>query len=68
MIEHGFIDQLLFSGDMGRQSYLHGYGGGPGFQYIIAKFIPRLLSEGITQEQIDTIFVKNPARWLAQFE
>jgi predicted metal-dependent phosphotriesterase family hydrolase len=68
MIDHGFIEQLLFSGDMGRQSYLHGYGGGPGFKFIIQKFIPRLLSEGITQDQIDTIFVKNPARWLAQFE
>lgn len=44
---------------------IHAYGGGPGFKYIITKFIPRLLDEGITQEQIDTIFVKNPARWLA---
>lgn len=68
MIDHGFIEQLFISGDMGRQSYLHGYGGGPGFKYIIQKFISRLLAEGVTQEQIDTIFVKNPARWLAQFE
>jgi phosphotriesterase-related protein len=65
MIDNGFLEQLLISGDMGRQSYLHAYGGGPGFKYIITKFIPRLLDEGITQEQIDTIFIKNPARWLA---
>ncbi|UFJ41775.1 phosphotriesterase-related protein [Brevibacillus humidisoli] len=65
MIDNGFLEQLLISGDMGRQSYLHAYGGGPGFKYIKTKFIPRLLDEGITQEQIDTIFVKNPARWLA---
>lgn len=67
MIDHGFIEQLLISADMGRQSYLHAYGGGPGFRYIIQKFIPRLLDQGITEEQIDTIFIKNPARWLAQF-
>lgn len=69
MIKHGFINQLLISGDMGRQSYLHAYGGGPGFEYIIKKFVPRLIDEGVTtQEQIDTIFVKNPANWLGQFE
>lgn len=67
MIEHGFIKQLLLSADMGRQSYLHAYGGGPGFEYILKQFIPRLLNEGITQEQIDTIFIENPARWLGQF-
>ncbi len=67
LIDHGHLEQLLISGDMGRQSYLHAYGGGPGFEYIIKKFIPRLLDEGITQEQIDTIFIKNPARWLAHF-
>lgn len=68
LIRNGFVNQLLISGDMGRQSYLHAYGGGPGFEYIIKKFIPRLLDEGISQEDIDTIFVANPARWLAQFE
>lgn len=68
LIQNGFANQLLISGDMGRQSYLHAYGGGPGFEYIIKKFIPRLLDEEISQEDIDTIFVTNPARWLAQFE
>jgi 5-phospho-D-xylono-1,4-lactonase len=67
MIEHGYVEQLLVSADMGRKSYLHAYGGGPGFEYIIKKFIPRLLNEGVSQEDIDTIFIKNPARWLGQF-
>lgn len=68
MIDNGFVKQLLISGDMGRQCYLHAYGGGPGFEYIIKKFIPRLLDEGISQEDIDTIFIENPRHWLAQFE
>lgn len=68
MINHGFVKQLLISADMGRQSYLHAYGGGPGFEYILKKYIPRLKNEGISEEDIHTIFVENPARWLAQFE
>lgn len=67
MINNGFVKQLLISADMGRKAYLHAYGGGPGFEYIIKKFIPRLLDEGISQKDIDTIFIENPARWLAQF-
>lgn len=67
LIDHGHGEQLLISGDMGRQSYLHAYGGGPGFEYIIQKFIPRLLDEGISQEDIHNIFIHNPAQWLAQF-
>lgn len=68
MIENGYVKQLLISADMGRQAYLHAYGGGPGFEYILKKFIPRLLEEGISQADINTIFVDNPARWLGQFE
>ncbi|MFB6469243.1 phosphotriesterase [Cytobacillus sp. Hz8] len=67
LIENGYGEQLLISADMGRQCYLHAYGGGPGFEYIIKKYIPRLLDEGISQQDIDTIFIKNPSRWLAQF-
>ncbi|WP_418740496.1 phosphotriesterase family protein [Enorma sp.] len=67
VIEHGYGDQLLISGDMGRASYLEGYGGGPGFKYIKTKFVPRLLDEGVSQEDIDKIFIENPKRWLAVF-
>ena len=67
LIAHGHIDQLLISGDMGRASYLEGYGGGPGFRFIKTKFIARLLDEGVTQEEIDKIFIENPRRWLAVF-
>lgn len=67
LIAHGHLNQLLISGDMGRASYLEAYGGGPGFRFIKTKFIARLLDEGVTQEQIDTIFIENPRRWLAVF-
>ncbi|MEQ6378518.1 phosphotriesterase-related protein [Bacillaceae bacterium S4-13-56] len=67
MLDNGYGNKLLISADMGRQSYLHAYGGGPGFEYILKKFIPRLLDEGISQKDLDTIFIENPANWLAQF-
>ncbi len=67
IINHGFEDRLLISGDMGRQSYLSGYGGGPGFSFIKTKFIPRMLDEGICGTVIDKIFTDNPANWLARF-
>lgn len=67
LIFHGYADQLLISGDMGRASYLEGYGGGPGFRYIKTKFIPRLLDEGVDEDVIHKIFVENPKRWLAVY-
>ena len=67
LISYGYADQLLISGDMGRASYLEGYGGGPGFRYIKTKFIPRLLDEGVDEDVIHKIFVENPKRWLAVY-
>jgi len=63
----GYLNQILISGDMGRASYLKAYGGGPGFEFIIKKFIPRMLAEGFTENEIKTIFYDNPKRWLARF-
>lgn len=67
MIAHGHVERLLVSGDMGRASYLAGYGGGPGFAFIASKFIPRLLDEGVEPDHVTQIFERNPVRWLAQF-
>ncbi|WP_394981335.1 phosphotriesterase family protein [Candidatus Allofournierella excrementavium] len=67
IIAHGYIDQLLISGDMGRASYLEAYGGGPGFRFIATKFIARLLDEGVSEADIHKIFYDNPQRWLAVF-
>lgn len=67
IIAHGYGKQLLISGDMGRASYLEAYGGGPGFRFIKTKFISRLLDEGVSQQEVDQIFIENPRRWLAVF-
>lgn len=62
-LDAGFADQILVSGDMGRRSYLTSYGGGPGFDFIIRKFTARLREE-IGGDIVETLFVRNPARWL----
>lgn len=66
-VELGYADKLLISGDMGRQSYLEGYGGGPGFRFIKTAFVPRLVAEGIDDEVVHRIFHENPAAWLGAF-
>jgi phosphotriesterase-related protein len=65
LVEAGHSERLLVSGDMGRSSYLKSYGGGPGFEYILGKFVPRLRREGFDDGLIELIFVQSPARWLS---
>lgn len=67
LLAGGHATRLMISGDMGRASYLTGYGGGPGFGFIATRFIPRMRAEGIEEAAIETIFKSNPARWLARF-
>jgi phosphotriesterase-related protein len=64
LIETGHATRVMVSGDMGRRSYLKGYGGGPGFEYILKKFIPRLRENGWDDDLVEQVFVTNPAKWL----
>ena len=59
----GFGKQIMLSNDMGKKEYHAPYGGGPGLMWIKEKFLPRLLDEGFTQEQIDDFMIHNPARF-----
>lgn len=64
MIEAGYGDRLMLGGDMARRSYLKAYGGGPGFEYLLSAFTPRLLREGFSEQELHAIWADNPARWL----
>jgi 5-phospho-D-xylono-1,4-lactonase len=64
LAERGHGDRLLLGGDTGRRSMLRAYGGGPGLDYVFARFKPRLERE-LGQELADQIFVANPARAFA---
>ena len=63
LIQLGYIDQILISSDACEKVH-HRKWGGFGWSHIIETIIPLLLSAGATQNQIDTILKKNPARLL----
>ena len=64
LAERGFADRLLLGGDTGRRSMFRAYGGGPGMDYVFARFKPRL--ERVLGEELSRqIFVANPSRAFA---
>ena len=64
LAERGHASRLLLGGDTGRRSMLRAYGGGPGLDYLFARFKPRLERE-LGRELSEQIFVANPARAFA---
>jgi 5-phospho-D-xylono-1,4-lactonase len=64
LAERGHGERLLLGGDTGRRSMLRAYGGGPGMDYVFARFKPRLEIE-LGTELSEQIFVRNPARAFA---
>ncbi|MGH2382935.1 MAG: phosphotriesterase family protein [Candidatus Limnocylindria bacterium] len=66
LVDAGFGDRLLLSGDLARKSYLpsYGTGGGPGLTFILWRFLPWLRSEGLNEQAITTLTVRNPAQRL----
>ena len=65
LLEAGYENRLLMSLDTTR-ARLKSYGGTPGLTYILEQFIPLMRGSGITEEQIDLFFRKNPARLLCR--
>jgi 5-phospho-D-xylono-1,4-lactonase len=64
LAQRGFADRLLLGGDTGRRSMFRAYGGGPGLDYLFARFKPRLERE-LGRALSDQIFVANPGRAFA---
>jgi 5-phospho-D-xylono-1,4-lactonase len=62
MLSAGYGKQILLGSDMARANYLRAYGGGPGLDYILSRFLPRLCQEGLSQPEIGDIMVNSPAR------
>jgi phosphotriesterase-related protein len=61
--EHGMLDHALVSQDAGWYSVGEPNGGNfRAFDTVYTTFIPALRGKGFTQEDIDTLFVHNPAR------
>jgi phosphotriesterase-related protein len=67
LITEGHGRQILLSGDLARRSYWPGYGtgGGPGFTYLLWRFVPWLRKVGVEETAIQDLIVHNPARALS---
>jgi len=61
MVEAGFVGQIVLGMDAARRKYWRSYGGGPGLRFLLTEFVPRLRAAGLSAEDVDTIFVRNPA-------
>lgn len=60
-IEKGYEDQILLSSDLTRKSHLSAFGG-QGYDVVLRTFIPALRREGITEDVINKLLVKNPQK------
>jgi phosphotriesterase-related protein len=63
LLSRGHVERILLSQDVCHDSQLRRYGGN-GYTYLAETFLPRLRSAGVTDAEIRTITVDNPARLL----
>ena len=64
MVKLGYVNQIMLAQDVCRMSMLHA-SGGPGFDYLLRKFVPMMQERGVSDTAIRTMLVENPARFLA---
>ncbi|MEE9198754.1 MAG: phosphotriesterase-related protein [Dehalococcoidia bacterium] len=63
LIRDGHLDQIVVAHDTAFQTRLVRYGG-HGYAHLIENVIPIMRRKGMTQEQVQAIFVENPKRML----
>jgi phosphotriesterase-related protein len=59
----GLLDRILVSHDVGFKHRLASYGGS-GYSHLLTTVVPQMRRKGLTEEQIRTLLVENPARVL----
>lgn len=65
MVEAGFKNNIILGGDISRQSYWKSYGGEPGLDFLAGEFRNRLFASGLTENDINCLYVNNPRSLLA---
>ena len=63
LIDLGYLNQILLSNDLCLKQMLHTYGGW-GYDHLLTNIVPMMEEFGITDAQIHTLLVENPANWL----
>jgi len=64
LVAEGLVGQVMLSGDICLVDQLASHGG-PGYATVLADFVPLLRERGLTDDQIRTLLVLNPARAFA---
>jgi 5-phospho-D-xylono-1,4-lactonase len=64
MIDEGFVDQIMLGTDGARRSLWSSLGGSPGLAWLYSGWSKKLIELGLTQGQLDKVFIDNPARVL----
>lgn len=60
----GYLEKIMLSHDICRTDQLR-VAGGCGYGYIMREFLAMLLDAGLSQDEVDEITIRNPARALA---
>uniref|UniRef100_A0A3P9LW68 N-acetyltaurine hydrolase n=1 Tax=Oryzias latipes TaxID=8090 RepID=A0A3P9LW68_ORYLA len=63
LVKEGFEDRLVISHDIHTKNRLAKFGG-HGYSHILRNIVPKMLTRGITQQQVDKILMDNPKHWL----
>jgi phosphotriesterase-related protein len=63
LIDEGYVERIVLAQDICFKHRLTRYGG-DGYHHILEHIVPRMRQKSISQEQIDTMVVANPARIL----
>lgn len=64
LIKEGYEDKLLVAHDIHTKNRLMKFGG-HGYSHILKNIVPKMLTRGISQRQVDKILTDNPKCWLA---
>lgn len=65
LVGRGYVRHLMLSHDCNRDHEMR-YGGGRGYCHIFERFLPRLRELGVSEDDIRTMTVDNPARAFAR--
>jgi len=63
LVDEGYADRVVLAHDVFAKSRLSAYGG-PGIAHILENIVPRMREKGISEEDIHSMLVANPARVL----
>jgi len=65
LVDAGYGERVMLSGDFARRSAWTSNSGGPGLTYILWRFAPWLREEGLPAEAVANFLIHNPRRFFA---